>query len=246
MNIDRSVKPVTGFHGGTVEAKNRLEKFIGNKLNRYDVLRNDPNEDGLSNLSPYFHFGQISPLYIALQVNQYSGSGVEAFMEELIVRRELSINFVQFNQQYDCFNGLSEWAKRSLNEHKEDLREYVYSLAELEKAQTHDRYWNAAQNEMIVTGKMHGYMRMYWGKKILEWTACPEEAFSIAKYLNNKFELDGRDANGFAGVAWCFGKHDRPWGSRQIFGNIRYMSANGLKRKFDADKYARKYVDSTF
>jgi deoxyribodipyrimidine photo-lyase len=242
LNIDHSVKPVAGFHGGTTEAKKRLEEFISKTLYRYDDLRNDPNEDGLSNLSPYLHFGQISPLYAALQVSRYSGPGMEAFLEELIIRRELSMNFVHYNQQYDYFAGLPDWAKRTLKEHEQDPRDYVYSLKELEQAQTHDSYWNAAQKEMVITGKMHGYMRMYWGKKILEWSTKPEEAFSIALYLNNKYELDGRDANGFAGVSWCFGKHDRPWGSRPIFGNVRYMSAEGLKRKFDAEKYARKYA----
>jgi len=241
LNIDHIVKPVTSFHGGTTEAKKRLEKFINKKLHRYDDLRNDPNEDGLSNLSPYLHFGQISPLYVALQLSQNSSPGTEAFLEELIVRRELSMNFVHYNQQYDSFAGLPEWAKRTLKEHAGDPREYTYSLEELEQAKTHDQYWNAAQMEMVVTGKMHGYMRMYWGKKILEWTANPEQAFSTALYLNNKYELDGRDPNGFTGVAWCFGKHDRPWGSHTMFGNVRYMSADGLKRKFDVAKYAQKY-----
>ena len=147
-----------------------------------------------------------------------------------------------YNGLYDSFDGLPGWAKRVLLEHKGEPREYNYSLDELERAQTHDPYWNAAQREMILTGKMHGYMRMYWGKKIIEWSATHEEAFQRCLYLNNKYELDGRDPNGFAGVAWCFGKHDRPWSGRHIFGNIRYMSADGLKRKFDADKYAKKYL----
>jgi deoxyribodipyrimidine photo-lyase len=137
--------------------------------------------------------------------------------------------------------GLPNWVKQTLSEHRDDTREYLYSREELEQARTHDPYWNAAQREMVTTGKMHGYMRMYWGKKILEWTTTPPGAYEIALYLNNKYELDGRDPNGFAGVAWCFGKHDRPWGSRSIFGNVRYMSADGLKRKFDAEKYARRY-----
>jgi len=241
LKIDHSIKPVADFRGGTTEAKRRLEEFINDKLYKYDDLRNDPSEDGLSNLSPYLHFGQISPLYVALEVSRYSGPGADAFLEELIVRRELSMNFVHYNRQYDSFNGLPEWVKRTLNEHREDPRNYVYSLEELEQARTHDPYWNAAQTEMVTTGKMHGYMRMYWGKKILEWVANPEEAFSIALYLNNKYELDGRDPNGFTGVAWCFGKHDRPWGRRPIFGNVRYMSADGLKRKFNAKKYASRY-----
>ena len=241
LNIDHSIKPEDRFHGGTGEAKQRLEDFIDRKLDSYERLKNDPNADSLSNLSPYLHFGQISPLYIALQVIKSDSQGIDAFLEELLVRRELSINFIHYNLRYDSFDGLPEWARRTLSEHRGDPRAYAYTLEELENAKTHDPYWNAAQKEMVVTGKMHGYMRMYWGKKILEWTADPEEAYKRALHLNNKYELDGRDPNGFAGVAWCFGKHDRPWGSRPIFGNIRYMSPNGLKRKFDVEQYSRKY-----
>jgi deoxyribodipyrimidine photo-lyase len=242
LKINRSVRPVDGFHGGTKKAKLRLDDFIHKKLDNYSDLRNDPNEECQSNLSPYLHFGQISPIYIALRVSEHGGPGMEAFLEELVIRRELSINFVHYNPQYDSFNGLPEWAKRTLTEHGNDPREYLYTRDILEQANTHDPYWNAAQREMMLTGKMHGYMRMYWGKKILEWTANPEEAFNTAIYLNNKYELDGRDPNSFTGVAWCFGKHDRPWGTRPVFGNIRYMSAGGLKRKFDLAKYTEKYT----
>jgi len=245
LSIDHSVGPVAGYHGGTNEAKNRIEEFINRKLDTYNDLRNDPNEDCLSNMSPYLHFGQISPLFIALQISEYSSPGSDTFLEELIVRRELSMNFVHYNQYYDSFSGLPDWSRRTLIEHRGDPREYLYSPKELEQARTHDLYWNAAQREMAVTGKMHGYMRMYWGKKLMEWTADPEEAFSTALYLNNRYELDGRDANGFTGVAWCFGKHDRPWGGRSVYGNVRYMSAGGLKRKFDAEKYARRYPPDT-
>jgi len=241
LEIDHTVKPVRDFFGGTKQAKHHLDTFIRNKLETYHDLRNDPNADSQSNLSPYLHFGQISPLYIALEISEYQGLGVDAFLEELIVRRELSMNYVHYNQAYDSFSGLPDWVQRTLNEHRGDAREYIYTLDEFEHSQTHDLYWNAAQNEMVATGKMHGYMRMYWGKKILEWTASPEEAFSIAVKLNNKYELDGRDPNGFTGVAWCFGKHDRPWSRRPVFGSVRYMSAAGLKRKFDIEKYARKH-----
>jgi deoxyribodipyrimidine photo-lyase len=242
LNTDHSVKPVDSFRGGTREAKRRLAEFIAEKLARFEELRNDPNEDCLSNLSPYLHFGQISPLYTCLKINEHGGPGSDAFLEELIVRRELSMNFVHYNREYDSFAGLPDWAKRTLREHESDRREYLYSLKDLEEARTHDPYWNAAQKEMVISGKMHGYMRMYWGKKILEWTEKPEDAFAAAVYLNNKHELDGRDPNGFAGVAWCFGKHDRPWAPRPIYGNVRYMSAEGLKRKFDADRYARRWA----
>jgi deoxyribodipyrimidine photo-lyase len=240
LKIDRSVKKVTDFHGGTSEAKKHLQNFIDKKLDHYADLRNDPTLDYLSNMSPYLHFGQISPLYIALKVMEAKSPGEEAYLEEMIVRRELSMNFIFYNQNYDEFEGLPAWAKKTLMEHIEDPREYVYSLEEFEKAQTHDPYWNACQREMVITGKMHGYMRMYWGKKILEWTKTPAEGIKIALYLNNKYELDGRDPNGFTGVAWCFGKHDRAWFERNIFGKVRYMNDNGLKRKFDADGYVRK------
>ena len=150
------------------------------------------------------------------------------------------MNFTHYNHKYDSFGALPEWARKTLHEHRHDTREYTYTRRQLENAETHDPYWNAAQNEMRFTGKMHGYMRMYWGKKIIEWTPTPEQAYRTALYLNNKYELDGRDPNGFTGVAWCFGKHDRPWGERRIFGKVRYMNDKGLKRKFDVDAYVAK------
>lgn len=237
LKIDRSVSRVTTFHGGTEEAKRRLSDFLKTKLNKFAELRNDPAADCTSNMSPYLHFGQISPLYIALEVLKTSSPGRDTYLEELIVRRELSHNFVFYNGRYDSFACLAPWAKNTLNYHRRDKRQYVYSLAEFEAAKTHDPYWNAAQKEMLITGKMHGYMRMYWGKKILEWSKDPRTAFKIALYLNNKYELDGRDPNGFAGVAWCFGKHDRAWAERPVFGKVRYMNQAGLKRKFDPDAY---------
>jgi deoxyribodipyrimidine photo-lyase len=239
LRIDRSVKKVNTFQGGTKEAQNHLEVFLEGKLDRFPELRNDPTLDYLSQMSPYLHFGQISPLFIALQVKKTKSPGIEAFLEELIVRRELSMNFVSYNEKYDSFEAIPEWAKKTLKAHQGDKRLYLYTLEEMENAKTHDPYWNAAQKEMLFKGKMHGYMRMYWGKKILEWSKTPEEAFQVALYLNNKYELDGRDPNGFTGVAWCFGKHDRPWGERPIFGNVRYMNDKGLRRKFDADGYVK-------
>ena len=239
LRIDRSVKKVDSFKGGTKEALRHLEFFLEGKLDRYPELRNDPTLDYLSNMSPYLHFGQISSLSIALKVKETKSPGVEAFLEELIIRRELSMNFVFYNNKYDSFEAIPEWAKKSLRSHQRDKRSYRYSLKELEQAKTHDPYWNAAQGEMVQKGKMHGYMRMYWGKKILEWSKTPQEAFRNALYLNNRYELDGRDPNGFTGVAWCFGKHDRPWGERPVFGNVRYMNDKGLKRKFDADRYVK-------
>jgi len=243
LKIDRRVKKTSSFQGGTSQAKKHLRHFIDSKLDHFEECRNDPTVDCLSNMSPYLHFGQVSPLYIALQILKSDSPGKDAYLEELIVRRELSMNFVFYNQNYDSFDGLPEWAKKTLREHAKDRREYVYSSEKLENAETHDPYWNAAHEETRMTGKMHGYMRMYWGKKILEWVKTPGDAFGVALYLNNKYELDGRDPNGFTGVAWCFGKHDRPWKERQIFGKVRYMNANGLKRKFDADAYVQKVED---
>jgi deoxyribodipyrimidine photo-lyase len=192
LNVDMNVVSVKNFKGGTTEAKKRLTDFIKNKLDHYADLRNDPCLDATSNMSPYLHFGQISPLYIALKVDESDSSGKDAYLEELIVRRELSYNFVYYNQKYDNFSCLPPWAKNTLNFHSRDKREYVYSLEEFENAKTHDPYWNVAQKEMVTTGKMHGYMRMYWGKKILEWTKSPKQGFKIALFLNNKYELDGR------------------------------------------------------
>ncbi|MDZ7379541.1 MAG: deoxyribodipyrimidine photolyase, partial [candidate division KSB1 bacterium] len=240
LRVDETVPPSPLFRGGTSEAKKWLTLFVEHKLEHYATRRSDPGNDFLSQLSPYLHFGQISPLYVALQVTQAQSPGTDAFLEELVVRRELSMNFVSRNPNYDSFSGLPAWAQKTLQKHKNDPRPYLYSLSELEQARTHDQYWNAAQKEMVLSGKMHGYMRMYWGKKILEWSPTPEEAFRRCLYLNNKYELDGRDPNGFAGVAWCFGKHDRPWAERPVFGLVRYMAESGLRRKFDMESYLRR------
>jgi deoxyribodipyrimidine photo-lyase len=243
MKIDRSVPPSKLYKGGPDEAKKRLKNFIAEKLNQYGGKRCDPMLDIQSHLSPYLHFGQISPLEIALEVGKTISPGREAFLEELIVRRELAFNYVWYNRDYDKYQALPNWALNTLRVHAKDKRQYVYTLEQLEKAQTHDPAWNAAQMEMVYTGKMHNYMRMYWGKKILEWTKSPKQAFEWVLYLNNKYELDGRDPNSFAGVAWCFGKHDRPWGERKIFGKVRYMNFAGLKRKFDVEAYCNAIVD---
>jgi deoxyribodipyrimidine photo-lyase len=246
LDVDQSVPPSSKFKGGTTAANNQLQDFLENKLDKYSELSNDPTTDYLSNLSPYLHFGQISPSYIVQEAQNFADSpGLEDFLEQIIVRRELSINFVYYNQNYDqqLVDILPEWAAETLKDHQSDSRDYNYELSVFEAAGTHDPYWNAAQLEMIATGKMHGYMRMYWGKKILEWTAQPQTAFEIALYLNNKYNLDGRDPNAFAGVAWCFGKHDRAWQERDIFGKTRYMNANGLKRKFAADEYVQQIAE---
>jgi deoxyribodipyrimidine photo-lyase len=240
LKIDKSVSRCRNFIGGTSQAKKLLRKFIKEKLDGYAELRNEPSLDYQSNMSPYLHFGQISPLYIALEAAKSKSKGRNAYLEELIVRRELSHNLVYYNNNYDKFDCLEPWAKRTLDLHRKDKRGHVYTLKQFEQARTHDEYWNAAQREMMLCGKMHGYMRMYWGKKILEWSRTPQDGFRIALYLNNKYELDGRDANGFAGVAWCFGKHDQAWPERKVFGKVRYMNAAGLERKFDMQAYIKK------
>lgn len=241
LDVDGSVRPVTWIRGGTSSALQRLEEFIEEKLQHYATRRNDPTATYSSGLSPYLHFGHISPVYLAWRIaNQPPSDSTQAFLEELIVRRELAINFVFYNPHYDLFEGLPRWALETLAKHETDSRQYCYSREALELAQTHDPIWNACQLELIHRGTMHNYMRMYWGKKILEWTSKPREAFEIALYLNNRYQLDGRDVNSFAGVAWCFGKHDRPWAERPIFGNVRYMSEAGLRRKFAIHKYIER------
>ncbi len=243
LRVRRSIRPVGSFTGGTAEAERLLRRFIRTSLKDYADLHSEPGLDVTSFLSPYLHFGQISPLQIALAVRAARGrprASKDAFLEELIVRRELSLNFVRFNPHYDAFACLPDWAQKTLQDHARDKRPYTYSLKDLERAATHDPYWNAAMQEMVHTGFMHNYMRMYWGKKILEWTRSPKKAFETALHLNNRYFLDGRDPNSFASVAWCFGKHDRPWTERPIFGKVRYMNARGLERKFDMDAYLRK------
>jgi len=244
IGVDIDVRPVNKFAGGNSSALIFLNDFLKNKIHKFGE-RNDPSHDYTSHMSPYLHFGQISPLYIALEVLKTNSIGTSSYLEELIVRRELAMNFVFYNEDYDNLDCLPEWAQKTLNKHRKDNREYTYSFEEFENARTHDPYWNAAQKEMMFTGKMHGYMRMYWGKKIIEWTSDPEEAYDIALALNNKYELDGRDPNGYAGVAWCFGKHDRAWKERDIFGKVRYMNANGLRRKFKINRYVDA-VDNIF
>lgn len=244
LNINRDVKEVDWIIPGQSAGLKVLEVFLQNKFDQYNELRNDPTKDGQSNLSPYLHFGHLSAHRIALETQRLNGNkdSEKSFLEELIVRRELSDNFCYFNPKYDSFEGFHNWAKTTLNEHRKDEREFVYTLKEFEQAITHEDLWNAAQLEMITNGKMHGYMRMYWAKKILEWSKSPEEALKIAIYLNDKYELDGRDPNGYTGIAWSIGGvHDRPWFERAVFGKIRYMNRSGAKNKFDIEAYIKKF-----
>ncbi len=240
LSLDRSVEPVLWLVPGEQAAEKTLNIFLSRKLEGFRTSRNDPSLDFLSDLSPYLHFGQISPLAVAMAVKETGSPSTEPFLEELIVRRELSMNFVRYNGRYDAFESLPAWARETLRLHTRDRRPFRYTPEALASADTHDPYWNAAQTEMVCRGKMHGYMRMYWGKKILEWTSDPEEAYSLLIRLNNRYFLDGRDPNGYAGAAWIFGKHDRPWGERPVFGKVRYMNDKGLERKFDMQAYVRK------
>jgi deoxyribodipyrimidine photo-lyase len=231
---------------GEREAKITLKRFLDSKINTYNSYRNDPTKDNLSCLSPYIHFGHISAQRIVLEVLDSTASeeDKDSFLDELIIRRELSDNYCFYNSSYDSFNGFPSWAQETLNNHRLDRREYIYGVEEFEEGRTHDRLWNAAQLEMVITGKMHSYMRMYWAKKILEWSESPEEAQDIAIYLNNKYELDGRDPNGYTGIAWSMGGvHDRAWKERPIFGKIRYMSYGGSKSKFDVNLYVKSIYD---
>jgi deoxyribodipyrimidine photo-lyase len=240
LRIDRTVGPVLGLEGGARAAHARLDAFLPDGLAGYAEKRNEPAGDGQSGLSPYLHFGQLSPLEVALRAYE-EGGPAESFLEELVVRRELSLNFVYYSDHYDSPDCLPAWVMKTLEKHAADPRPYLYDRDRLEAAETHDPYWNAAQREMVGSGKMHGYIRMYWGKKIIEWSPTPRQAWETALYLNNKYEMDGRDPNGYAGVAWCFGKHDRPWGEHPVFGMVRWMSPDGLRRKFDMETYLARW-----
>ena len=241
--LDRSVTPVSNWRGGTTEAMRLLENFVQHKLRGYGTQRNKPETDHTSRLSPYLHFGHISPITVALAVERRDAptADKEAFLNQIIVWRELAVNLVRFNPDYDTFECAEPWAHRTLAKHAQDPRPVLYSEAQLEQAETHDPLWNAAQVQMVNAGWMHNYVRMYWAKKILEWSRSPAEAYRIAVHLNDKYELDGRDPNGYAGIAWAIvGKFDRPWFERPIFGQIRYMSGESTGRKFDSKKYIQQ------
>ncbi|TVR96923.1 MAG: deoxyribodipyrimidine photolyase [Rhodospirillales bacterium] len=240
LKVDRSVVPVSRFHGGEAEAERRLGSFLADRFDGYAEGRSEPAAWQCSHLSPYLHFGHISPVRVARAAQQARcgrGEDRAAFLEELIVRRELAANYVNFTPDYDRYDALPNWAQKTLDRHRRDPRRPGYGLDQLEAAATDDPYWNAAMREMTATGFMHNMMRMYWGKMILKWTEEPEAAFDLALRLNNRYFLDGRDANSFTGVAWCFGLHDRPWPERPIFGTVRSMTAGGLERKFRIGDY---------
>lgn len=243
MKLDHTVPAVSCFFvGGTSHARKKLHRFFDADFGPYSETRNQPQTDHVSHMSMHLHFGQISPVQIALAARECAGhaESKKSFLEELIVRRELAQNFTEFTANYDQYASLPRWARQTLDHHRPDRRAPLYSRVELESARTHDPYWNASMLEMKYTGYMHNSMRMYWGKKILEWSRTPEEGFQIALELNNRYFLDGRDPNGYANVAWIFGLHDRPWKERPIFGKVRYMNAAGLERKCDIQGYVEK------
>jgi deoxyribodipyrimidine photo-lyase len=241
--IDHSVPPSTEFRGGSREALRRLRYFLKNNLRRYASKSNQPSENATSNLSPYLHFGQISSLQVALAAREYAREHKlipDEFLEELIVRRELAFNFARFTSKPYSLDNLPDWARATLRKHARDRRKWVYSREQFEGAETHDALWNATQREMLRRGKVHGYYRMYWGKKILEWSATHEDALETMIYIHDRYALDGRDPNTYTNISWCFGLHDRPWAERPIFGMVRYMSLDGMRRKTDVDAYIRE------
>eukprot|EP00931_Biecheleriopsis_adriatica_P050351 TRINITY_DN29143_c0_g1_i1.p1 TRINITY_DN29143_c0_g1~~TRINITY_DN29143_c0_g1_i1.p1 ORF type:complete len:532 (+),score=127.59 TRINITY_DN29143_c0_g1_i1:42-1637(+) len=248
VQVDRSVGPVspTLFTPGAAAGRSRLQDFLRNRLKVFGALRNNPNKDALSGLSPWIKFGQISAQRCALAVQQAGKGGAKKsaddFIEESVVRRELSDNFCWHNARYDSIKGAAGWAQETLQKHSKDKREYVYSRKQLEKAQTHDDLWNAAQRQMVQEGKMHGFLRMYWAKKVLEWSKAPAEALATAIYLNDRYSMDGRDPNGYVGCMWSIcGIHDMGWTERKIFGKIRYMNYEGCKRKFNVEEFEKRY-----
>jgi deoxyribodipyrimidine photo-lyase len=237
------VGEVPGYRGGPAEAKDRLRGFVNDRLPSYASGRNEPTPYTTSELSAHLHFGHISPTTCALAALESDAGreNIDAYLEELIVRRELAVNFVARNPDYDRLAGCPSWALKTLDKHRADPRPHRYSPEQFERGDTHDPLWNAAQKEMVLTGRMHNYLRMYWAKKILEWSPDPEAAFDLAVDLNDRFEMDGRDPNGYVGVSWAIGgTHDRPWPERPIFGTVRFMSYESTRRKFDSASYIRR------
>ena len=242
LTLDWSVGPVTRFRGGTSRGQARLDTILSGPLDRYEAERNRPEAGVSTHLSPYLHFGQLSPVSAALAVKAAKRGGAAdkaALLEELIVRRELAMNHVFYEPAYDRYAALPEWARKTLDAHAKDERPYLYTRDELEQGRTHEPYWNAAMREMRETGYMHNQLRMYWGKKVLHWSPTPEEGFDTLLAINNKWFIDGRDANSYTNVGWVFGLHDRPWATRPVFGTVRYQSENSL-RKFDAKAYLKE------
>lgn len=234
------------YIGGENNALKRIKQYFKEDINNYP-MSNDPSLDNTSKISMYLHFGQLSSTYVIKelenlhQANKIATKAYESFLEQLLIRRELSFNYVYYNKNYDDFNFITyDWAYQTMDVHILDKREYLYEIDDYINFKTHDEYFNAAMKQMVKTGYMHNYMRMYWAKKIIEWSHTYKEAYDIIKTLNDTYFIDGRDANGYTGIAWCFGRHDRAWTERNIFGKLRYMNANGLKRKFNIEEYVNQ------
>ncbi|WP_027367426.1 deoxyribodipyrimidine photo-lyase [Desulfocurvibacter africanus] len=245
LKVNSDVGRLSGPRSGELAAGALLAEFTTERLSGYAVGRNDPNGGTTSRLSAHLHFGMLSAQRVALVVIQADApqEDKDAFLEQLVVRRELAENFCLHEPAYDSAESFPDWARRTLDAHQGDPRPYLYSRDELEQACTHDPLWNAAQREMLATGYMHGYLRMYWAKKILEWSKSPEEAMAVAVRLNDRWELDGRDPNGYAGLAWAIGGvHDRPWPERSVFGTVRSMSFRGARSKFDVQAYIQAFA----
>ncbi len=222
---------------GELRAREKVHQFVDKKLNHY-IERNDPSKDYTSKLSAFLKYGFISPVTVYHMLNGIDNDKKSKFLDELIIRRELAYNFVYYNRRYDQFDYMTDqWAYQTMKDHLNDERSYIYDLEDYIQFKTHDPYFNAAMKEMVYLGYMHGYMRMYWAKKIIEWSGSYKEAYDITIKLNNRYFIDGLTPNGYAGVAWCYGKHDHAWKERAIFGKLRYMNDKGLTRKFDIEQY---------
>lgn len=241
LRYDASVGPIAHTKGGLSHARNRLAAFITGRLGNYGESRSDIVDRHTSVMSPYLHFGQISPLEV-LHTVRSAGSNADStagYLEEMVVRRELAVNFVHYTPDYDRYESLPGWARASLDLHGQDAREGIYTASELEAGRTDDPYWNAAMREMRVTGYLHNSLRMYWGKRIITYMQDPKSAYETTLMLNNKYFLDGRDANSYTNVSWLYGLHDRGWPERAVYGKVRTMTPSGLRRKFDIDGYVR-------
>ncbi len=241
--INHAVAPSISYTGGRLAAERTLNHFLDENLRRYARERNSPASHATSDLSPYLHFGQISSLEIALAAKAHAAEHkliADEFLEELIVRRELAFNYARHVQNPGSLSNLPDWVRQTLLKHAADHREPVYGREQFEHARTHDDLWNACQHEMLLRGKIHGYYRMYWGKKIIEWSRTCQDALETMIHIHDRYALDGRDPNTYTNILWCFGLHDRPWGERPVFGMIRYMGLDGMKRKTGVDAYLRE------
>lgn len=243
LKIDNSVTNAQ-FIGGETRALKNLDYFVKTNLNTYEQNRNNANLNATSNLSPYLHFGHISPILIAITCLKHldeNNENIKSFFNELIIWRELAKNYCHYNNNYNKYNGLPNWVIQNFKKTISDKREFLYNIGQFENAQTHNELWNSAQIELAKTGKMHGVMRMYWGKKVIEWSKNPQYAHKVLVYLNDKYSIDGRDENGYAGINWCFGLHDKPFFKHNIFGIVRYMAESGIKKKFDTIEYIKRF-----